>query len=152
MGGIKRRKDGRYEAKYTVETAEGIKRRSVYGKTRDEVAVKVAKAIEGVEEAKPKTTTATITVGEFFEGMHDQAVRHAVKRRTYESYRCIVNRHIIPTLGNHKLSKLTHRQVQDFYGDLLAAGLSPKGNQCEHDPTTCAKASHTLGTSQGQRL
>jgi integrase len=123
---IKRRKDGRYEARYSVETAEGSKRRSVYGKTRDEVAVKLAKAIEGAKDETPETKPTDVTVREFFQGMHDDAVRHAVKRRTYESYRCIVNRHIIPALGNHRLSKLTTRDVQGFYGRLLASGLSPK--------------------------
>ncbi|MDP8900266.1 MAG: hypothetical protein M3N33_03805 [Actinomycetota bacterium] len=44
--GIKRRRDGRYEAKYAVQTATGTKRRSVYGKSRDEVAVKLAAVIE----------------------------------------------------------------------------------------------------------
>jgi len=127
VGGIKRRKDGRYEAKYTVETPAGLKRRSVYGKTREEVAVKLAAAmVDQPEETTPETKPANITVREFFEEMHDDAVRHAVKRRTYESYRCIVNRHIIPVLGNHKLVSLTTRQVQDFYGGLLSSGLSPK--------------------------
>lgn len=34
--GIKRRKDGRWEGRYVLETAEGPKRRYVYGKTRKE--------------------------------------------------------------------------------------------------------------------
>jgi hypothetical protein len=56
--------------------------------------------------------------------MHDEAVKHSVKRRTHESYRCIVNRHIVPMLGGIKLAELTPRQVQSFYGDKLMAGLS----------------------------
>lgn len=124
--GIKRRKDGRYEAKYSVETADGIKRRSVYGKSRDEVTVKLAAALERAEEDAPKTQPTKITVREFLEGMHDRSVRHAVKRRTYESYRCIVNRHILPSLGQIDLRELTPRQVQNFYAELLGSGLSAK--------------------------
>jgi hypothetical protein len=48
---IKRRKDGRYEAKHGVETTDGTKRRSVYGRTREEVAVKLAEALKAKDEA-----------------------------------------------------------------------------------------------------
>jgi hypothetical protein len=44
-GGISRRKDGRWTGQYTLETAAGTKRKSVYGKTRREVAAKLTKAI-----------------------------------------------------------------------------------------------------------
>ncbi len=123
---IKKRKDGRYEAKYSVETPDGTKRRSVYGKSREEVTVKLAAALERAEEITPQIQPTDITVQEYLEGIHDQAVQHAVKRRTYESYHCIVNHHIIPTLGSIKLRELTPRQVQSFYSDKLAAGLSAK--------------------------
>ena len=42
---IKKRADGRYEMKYTVRTAEGERRKSVYGKTQGEVREKLAKAV-----------------------------------------------------------------------------------------------------------
>ena len=44
-GTITRRKDSRWERKYTVYTAEGPKRCALYGKTRKEVAGKLAKAL-----------------------------------------------------------------------------------------------------------
>ena len=44
-GGIRQRKDGRREARFTVQTATGPKRRTVYGKTRKEAMTKLAKAI-----------------------------------------------------------------------------------------------------------
>jgi hypothetical protein len=44
-GGVRRRKDGRWEARYTVQTATGPKRKTIYGKTRAETAVKLAKAL-----------------------------------------------------------------------------------------------------------
>lgn len=43
-GSIGRRKSGGWMAQYVVHTAEGRKRRTVYGKTRKEVAEKLAKA------------------------------------------------------------------------------------------------------------
>ena len=44
-GSISRRKDGRWEAKYTAHTADGPKRRTLYGKTRKEAADKLARAL-----------------------------------------------------------------------------------------------------------
>src|ERR671918_187492 len=44
-GGISRRKDGLYMARYTVQTATGAKRKAVYGKTRKEAAEKLTKAL-----------------------------------------------------------------------------------------------------------
>jgi integrase len=44
-GSIYRRKDGRWVGQYTAQTGTGQKWRYVYGKTRAEVAAKLAKAI-----------------------------------------------------------------------------------------------------------
>lgn len=44
-GTITRRKDRRWEARYTAQTAKGPKRRVLYGKTREEVAKKLTKAM-----------------------------------------------------------------------------------------------------------
>src|SRR4028119_1513609 len=44
-GGITRRKDGLYMARYTVQTATGSKRKALYGKTRSEVSEKLTKAM-----------------------------------------------------------------------------------------------------------
>src|SRR3712207_4917723 len=44
-GTITKRRDGRYEARYMVQTANGPKRKVLYGKTRSEVAQKRMKAM-----------------------------------------------------------------------------------------------------------
>ena len=41
-GSITRRKDGLYMARYTVWTATGSKRKTIYGKEREDVAEKLA--------------------------------------------------------------------------------------------------------------
>lgn len=48
-GSISRRKSGGWMAQYTVYTAEGRKRKTLYGKTRAEVAAKLAKGISDRE-------------------------------------------------------------------------------------------------------
>ena len=44
-GSITYRSDGRWMARYTVHTAEGLKRKTLYGKTRHDVAAKLTKAM-----------------------------------------------------------------------------------------------------------
>jgi integrase len=46
---ITRRKNGGWCAQYVVYTAEGRKRKTLYGKTRQEVATKLAKALSDRE-------------------------------------------------------------------------------------------------------
>ena len=54
-GTITRRKDGRWEAKYTAHTAEGPKRRALYGKTRKEAAEKL---LISAQTSKPRILAA----------------------------------------------------------------------------------------------
>jgi integrase len=44
-GSITRRKDGLYMARYTVQTATGPKRKTIYAKTHKETAEKLAEAL-----------------------------------------------------------------------------------------------------------
>ena len=44
-GGIRRRKDGRYEGRYTIQTATGAKRMAVYGTSHEDTRKKLAAAI-----------------------------------------------------------------------------------------------------------
>ncbi len=48
-GSISRRKNGGWMTQYAVYTAEGRKRKTLYGKTRAEVAAKLAKALSDRE-------------------------------------------------------------------------------------------------------
>jgi len=52
-GTIYRRKDGKWATQYTVYTAEGRKRKTLYGKTRSEVAAKLTKALSDREGGSP---------------------------------------------------------------------------------------------------
>ena len=44
-GSVFKRKDGRWCARYTVGTLDGLKRRDIYGKTRKDVAKKLREAL-----------------------------------------------------------------------------------------------------------
>ena len=48
-GSISRRKNSGWMAQYSVYTTQGRKRKTIYGKTRQEVAAKLAKALSDRE-------------------------------------------------------------------------------------------------------
>jgi integrase len=130
-GSISRRKDGRWEAKYTAHTAEGPKRRALYGKTRKEAADKLAKAL--ADRASGYTfDTENITVGEYLDRWLEDSDRGSVRPSTYERHEQIVRLHLKPALGRVKLSKLTPAHVQGLYRDKLDSGLSPATVQKIH--------------------
>ncbi len=122
-GTITRRKDGRWEARYYVQTVSGAKRKVLYGKTRAEARDKLAKAlsdrIDGIVY-----DDENMTLGEYLEVWLKGSVFGSVRQSTYDRDTNLVNNHIKPVLGGLKLKKLNPAQVQSFYRDRLDAGLS----------------------------
>jgi integrase len=55
-----------------------------------------------------------------------------VKPITHESYEMLVNKHIIPSMGNVRLSNLIPAHLQGFYRSKLDEGLSPRTVQYLH--------------------
>jgi integrase len=109
-GGISRRKDGRWEARYYADTPDGRRRKTLYGKTRKEVEEKLAKAVAAQEEPQAFVPT-NIMVDEFFM-QYEDAVKDTMKRRSLETYQDIARLHLLPAFGHVKLKNLTREQVQ----------------------------------------
>ncbi|MBX6764679.1 site-specific integrase [Rubrobacter taiwanensis] len=130
-GSISRRKNGTWRAEYTVYTAEGRKRKTLYGKTRREVAEKLAKAIAD-RNGGIVYDAGKLTVGEYLDRWLSDSVRDTVRQRTYERYESIVRVHIKPTLGRIKLKTLAPAHVRGLYREKLGAGLSPRTVQYIH--------------------
>ena len=84
-GSISRRKGGGWMAQYAVHTAEGRKRRTLYGKTRAEVATKLAKALSDREDGLV-VDAGKMTVGEYLKRWLSGCVRDTVKASTYSGY------------------------------------------------------------------
>jgi integrase len=124
-GSITRYKDGRWCGRYTIHTANGPKRKAVYGKTRQEAAEKLAKALADLSGGLLFDAT-NLTLGDFLERWLSESVRHSVKPNTYESYSQLTRRHIIPALGRNKLKKLTPAHVRRFRTSALTVGLSAR--------------------------
>jgi len=130
-GSITKRKDGRWMARYTVHTANGPKRRHINGRTRQEVAERLSKAVsdrvggvifDGDYE----------TLGAYLQRWIDEVLRGTVKQSTFENYTYIARLHIIPELGRVRLRALKSRDVRRHYREKLDSGLSPRTVQIIH--------------------
>src|SRR5215203_6908575 len=118
-GTITRRKDGRWEARYTAQTANGPKRKVLYGKTRSEVAKKLTKAMAD-RDGGLVFDTNNQTLGEYLARWLNDSVRGSVKPITFESYERLVRVHIVPALGRVKLKNLSPAHLQGMYRDRLS--------------------------------
>ncbi|HKH78174.1 MAG TPA: N-terminal phage integrase SAM-like domain-containing protein, partial [Rubrobacteraceae bacterium] len=114
----RRRPDGRWEARYW----SGDKRRSLYGKTRKEVAGKLADALSDAGDA-PAFVPTDVTVAEFL-ARYEDAATNTMKRRSFETYQSIAKVHLLPAFGTTRLEDLTREHVQRMYSRKRAAGLS----------------------------
>lgn len=122
--GITKRKDGRYMARYTVQTPDGPKRRTIYGVKYKEVEQKLNEA-RGDAARGLVFEDEDLTVGKYLDRWLADSVRDSVRTSTHERYGQIVRLHIKPVIGRVKLKSLTPAHVQGLYRDRLDAGLSP---------------------------
>ncbi len=89
-GGITRhKKSGLYMARYTVQTATGPKRKTVYGKTRKEAAEKLTKAMAN-RDGGLVFDAENQTVGEYLQRWLNDSVRGSVKPVTFENRERVV--------------------------------------------------------------
>jgi integrase len=104
---------------------EGIRRRkTVYGRTRDEVTAKLTKLLrdaqQGLIPEGPRQTVA-----QFLHHWLDGA-RLKVRPRTYVTYQNAVERHLIPGIGQLQLEKLTAQRLQSWLTAYQKAGASAR--------------------------
>jgi integrase len=123
-GSITKRKDGRWMARYTVHTAKGPKRRTIYGGTRKEAADKLVKVLSDRVEGIIYDVE-NMMVGEYLDVWLMSSVRGSVRQSTYDRDTSLVNNHLPPALGGIKLKKLSAAHVQGLYRDRLDHGLTP---------------------------
>ncbi len=124
-GSIYRRKDGYWVGQYGVQTAEGIKTRYIYSKTRAVVAEKLTRALAD-RNGGLTYDAGKMTVGEYVERFIEDSVKDTVRQRTYERYEQVARVHIKPALGRVKLSALTPAHVRALYREKLDSGLAPR--------------------------
>ena len=123
-GNIRKRKDGRWEGRYTVgrdsETGKAIIK-NVLGKTQAEVKEKLKKAIEenvGIDYGRAKT----YTVGTWLEVWMENYAKVKLRPSTFKTSQGFLENHIKPQIGGIPLADLTSLDLQQFYKHLLDGG------------------------------
>jgi integrase len=115
---------------YTVYTADGRKRKTLYGKTRQEVATKLAKALSD-RESGLNFDAEGLKLGEYLSRWLEDSVKDTVRNTTYARYEQISRTHIVPMLGSVKLKTLSPTHVRSLYKEKLSS-LSPRTVQYIH--------------------
>jgi integrase len=129
-GTVSERKDGRWEARYFVREDGQWRRRSLYGKTKAEASRKLREALRNRGQGVP-TPRGSATVGDFLAAWLD-GVEPSLKLQSRRRYRQVVAQYLIPALGRRKLVDLSPEDLQAFYAERLAAGLSPATVRLAH--------------------
>ena len=133
-GNIRKRKDGRWEGRYTAgydsETGKRIIK-NVLGKTQAEVKEKLAQAQQetaGLDVGRSED----YTVASWLRSWYELYAKPNVRPATADRYHLIIETYTIPRIGKIKLKKLTSRDLQKLYKDLMKKGRvqkrSGKGN------------------------
>ena len=123
-GNIRKRSDGRWEGRYTAgydpQTGKRIIK-NVLGKTQAEVKAKLTKALEACKELDV-VRTDEYTGAEWLRLWYDLYAEPNVRPTTAASYRRSIELYVIPRIGDIKLNRLTSRELQKLYKDLLENG------------------------------
>jgi integrase len=122
----KRESDGKWVG--TVNLGYGPdgkrKRKTVYGKTRREVAEVLKALLRDQQIGKPLATSERLTIGSYLASWL-KTVRDDIRPSTFIQYEVSVRCHLTPSLGRVQLTKLTPQQVREFVAAKIEAGLSP---------------------------
>lgn len=116
-GSIRKRKDGTWEARYTIgrKLNGTINRKSVYAPTRKIAAEKLAKALNELNEGK-YVEGSKISVQSWLNDWIFTYKKHSVKASTYQIMETLIRNQIVGTdFGKKELKELKHIHVQKFY-------------------------------------
>ena len=132
-GNIRKRKDGRWEGRYTAgydpTTGKRIMK-NVLGKTQAETKEKLNKAITESQQLDV-TKTGGYTVAIWLTTWYKVYAEPRIRPNTKAYYLNYIHNHIIPGLGKVKLEKLTTLQIQQFYNKLLKSGRIQRKGQAK---------------------
>lgn len=123
-GTIRQRKDGTWEARYTVGRDPGTGKqiqKSIYGKTEAEVAQKLRQITHELDQGS-FLEPSKMKVGQWLD-IWLKEYCNGIKEHTKATYETQIRVHIKPAIGAVKLSELKPHQIQTFYNRLK---LSPK--------------------------
>ena len=123
-GSIYKRKDGRWAASVSVGWHDGkYRRKTLYGKTRREVATKLASALRDKDLGLPGLPERQ-SVSQYLNQWLESA-RPTVGPATFKRYEEYDRLHANPVIGNRRLARLMPQDIQSLYSLKIGEGLSP---------------------------
>jgi len=132
-GCITKRKDGKWASVITVgRNADGSqKRRFFYGKTRQEVAEKLTKALNDLKLGMYVDINKITLEAWLNTWLYDFKV-NSIKPKTLESYSFIIKSYLIPSLGHVYIQDLKAEHIQVMLNSLCKRKLSPRTVKYTH--------------------
>ena len=139
-GSILKRADGRWVAVLPLGYSNGRRqRKSYYGRTRPEVASKLAAAVRDLQQGK-RPAPETEKLGDFLQRWLADVARHSVRGATHLRYEQMLRLHVLPEVGHLKLSRLTADDLDGLYSRLRDKGMSPQTVRLAHSVIRLALA------------
>ena len=121
----RKRKDGRYETRATLNTPTGRRRVSFYGATAEEANNKKFQALADQAKGILFSDPGRLTVGEYLQNWLTDSARYQVSEGTFERYERTCRNHLIPFFGRVKLRDLGAARVRAFKARKIEEGLNP---------------------------
>lgn len=143
-GNIRKRKDGRWEGRYTAgyDTKTG---KRIIGKTQAEVKEKLKTAIAECQGVEVSKAADECTVATWLRTWYEFYAKPNVRTATANRYELIIERYTIPRIGIIKLKKLTTRRLQKLYKEFLESGRIHVGKgEAKGLSTTTVRSVHLM--------
>jgi hypothetical protein len=121
----RKRNDGRYETRATLNTPTGRRRVSFYGDTAAEANNKKFQALADQASGVLFTDPGQLKVGEYLQAWLYDTARYQVSESSFERYERTCRVHLVPFFGHVRLRALTAAHVRAFKARKLEEGLHP---------------------------
>jgi hypothetical protein len=108
----RRRKDGRYETRATLNTPTGRRRVSFYAATAEEANNKKVQALAEQSKGILFSDPGRMTVGEYLQNWLTDTARYQVSEGSFERYERTCRNHLVPFFGRLRLRELTAAHVR----------------------------------------
>jgi integrase len=122
---VRKRKDGRYETRATLDTPTGRKRVSFYGDTAEEANNKKIQALADQARDVLFTDPGRLTVGDYLQSWLSDTARYQVSESTLSRYERAYRVHLVPFFGHLRLRELSASHIRAFKAHKIEEGLNP---------------------------
>ncbi len=129
-GSVFQRKDGRWVAQFLVEET---------GKQKQFYASSEAEAYKKLDQAQREQEQGILATGpqqklkDYLNWWLEEVHKVRLRKGSYRRYRTVLDKHILPELGEIQLRKLTSQRIQAFYNKKLKEKQSPSSLHSMHN-------------------